>query len=279
MPESRQWIDFNSKNTRRVVMPDFVKQYKELEGCFKKQVIDDREELRCDDIVYLPTFIVPKRQADYIFIAMEPSLTTKWAGKSPRRKDGEAAVKEGYRNFVPGRRGFGILHYCATKYLCTGGQTYYITDMSKGAMPVVKANSNREERWDKWFPLLEKELKLVAKKDATVFAIGRRVERFLIQKRDQGKFDYRLKYLLHPANTAAGARKKYIAERQPEFDGFKQDVTEKDLVDFAARILSKEKTEWALQSKKRLKTNKMKELKDSPKMLIFCYKIKFEECR
>ncbi len=257
-------------------MPDFVQQYKELEECFKKQVEHDRKRLRCKDIVYLPSFTRPSRRVDYIFIAMEPSLTTKWAGKKrPNRKDGEAAVKEGFRNFMPRSPESCILHYCAEKYLCHEGQTYYITDMSKGAMPVGKANSDREERWSEWFPLLEKELKLVAKKDATVFAIGKKVESFLTKNGVKERFDGRLEYLLHPSRQAVGARKKFVAERKPEFDEFKQTVTKKDLVKLARPILSKEDTECAKKSIKRLED---KGLTDSGEMLIFCYKITFERC-
>ena len=257
-------------------MSDFVKQYEELEECFRKQVERDRKRPTCDNIVYLPQFTRPSRPVDYIFIAMEPALKTTYAGNPPKRKDGEAAVKKGYRSFMPGSLGVCILHYCAKKYLCTGGQTYYITDMSKGAMPVDKANSDREERWEEWFPLLKKELKLVAKKDATVFAIGRDVEYFLTKKKVQERFDYRLKYLLHYGNNAAHARKKCIAKRKSEFAKFKQTVTEKHLKNFANKLLSKKGTEWAKKkSKERLESQS---LTDSGKMLMFCYKITFEGC-
>jgi len=206
---------------------------------------------------------------------MEPTLTDRWAGDPPNWKDGEAAVKKGKRNFMPNSRNC-ILHYCARKYLCRGGQTYYITDMSKGAMQVSKANSERKKRWEEWFPLLEKELELVAKKDAIVFAISKKVESFLTKKQVQGRFNYRLKYLLHPGNNAAHARKKCIAKRKTDFAKFKQTVTEKNLIEFASTILSKEGTEWAMKSKKCIENKK---LSDSEKMLIFCYKITFEGCR
>ncbi len=256
-------------------MPDFVKQYEELEECFKKQV--ERDRFKCDDIVYVPPFTRPSRQVDYVLIAMEPALTKKWAGNHPNRKDGEAAVKKGYRSFMPGSLGVCILHYCAKKYLCTGGQTYYITDMSKGAMPPPKANSDREKRWEEWFRLLKKELELVAKKDATVFAIGRDVENFLTEKWVQGEFDYKPIYLLHHSDTNAKARKKYVDKRKPEFKNFKRKVTEKDLKDFASALLFEDGTEWAVtESKKRLEEQK---LSDSRKMLIFCYKNTFEGCR
>jgi|GEM_PF-851468 len=256
-------------------MPDFVKQYEELEECFEKEVKRDRD--KCKDTVYVPPFIRPSCQADYIFIAMEPSLTTKWAGSTPKRKGGEAAVNKGYRSFMPGSLGVCILHYCAKKYLCTEGQTYYITDMSKGAMPVKRAKHGRKERWEGWFPLLEKELKLVAREDATVFAIGRDVADFLTQKRVQGKFDYKPVYLLHHSDRNTRARKEFVAGRKPEFKEFKRNVTEKDLKDFASALLSEAGTEWAItKSKKRLERQK---LSDSRKMLIFCYKNTFEGCK
>lgn len=265
------------KNTIDIIMLDFAQKYEELEKCLKKQVRRDRKRLRCDDIVYLPQFIRPNRPVDYIFIAMEPSLTTKWAGKRPNRKDGEAAIKKGFRNYLPASLGGCFLHYCAKNYLCTRGQTYYITDMSKGAMPVDKAKHKRKERWEEWFPLLKKELELVAKQDAIVFAMGREVERFLTKKREQGEFDYRLQYLLHPSNQAAGARQECIAGRKSEFNKFKQTMTKEKLEKFASKILSKDSTKWAKRrAKERLES---KNLTDSWKMLMFCYKLTFEGCK
>lgn len=255
------------------MMRDLGNQYEDLEKRFRKQVKRDRKLLEFDDIVYLPQFIRPTHPVDYVFIAMEPSLKKTYAGNPPNRKEGETAVKNGFRNFMPGRGARSVLHYCVKKYLCSADQTYYITDMSKGAMPVNQAKHGRKQCWREWFPLLIKELGLVAKKDATVFAIGKEVRRFLMKKKVQGRFDYRLEYLLHPSDQTIGTRKKYVTERKAEFVKFKQTVNEKDLIEFGSPILSKEGTPWAMKTKEELERTR---LSDSTKMLIFVYKNTFE---
>jgi len=259
-------------------MPDFAQQYEELEERFREQIKRDRERIKCEDIVYLPSFTVPSSQVDYVFIAMEPSLTDKWAGIKPNFKDGVTAVKKGARNFMPGGIEGCILYYCATKYLC--GRTYYFTDMSKGAMNVDKAKLGRTKRWEEWFCLLQQELKIVAKEDATVFVIGTSVYNFLTHKKRKNTwfhktFAGRIEYLLHYSKQAAGHRKKYINGRQSEFDDFKTKVTENKIKDIVIPLLAKADTDWAKDSIKRVEGIKLTE---SWKMLIFCYKIKMEAC-
>lgn len=259
-------------------MPDFMQQYKEIEECFREQIKRDREQLKCDDIVYLQPFTIPSDQVDYVFIAMEPALTKVWLGEPPNRNNGDAAVKKGARNFMPGRIEECVLYYCATKYL--GGRTFYITDMSKGAMTLDRAKTDRGSLWKEWFGLLEKELKLVAKEDATVFAIGTQVYNFLTHKKRQDTwfhktFAGRIEYLLHYSGSAAGYRKNSIIGKESEFNDFKTKVTEKDIIDVVIPLLTKECTEWAKDSIERVKGIRITK---SWKMLIFGYKMKMEAC-
>lgn len=95
----------------------FEIDYAKLEEEFKSQVKKDRQSLECDDIVYLPLFPKPARKADFIFIAMEPSLTKLWAGDPPNRQNAESQVYKGFRNCMPFRFEDAILHYCPSKYL------------------------------------------------------------------------------------------------------------------------------------------------------------------
>ena len=49
-------------------------------------------------------------------------------------------------------------------------------------MPTNEEGSGNEKKYDEWYPLLEKELGLVAKPDAKIISIGNRVGQFLSKK-------------------------------------------------------------------------------------------------
>lgn len=106
--------------------------------------------------VFLPN-PEPSQPAKYVFVCMEPSLG-RWA-QSP--EEAKAKVEAGFRNFVFSIEDF-ILHFCIKHYLCEPTQPYHITDLSKGAMLVERAGVARTQRYDRWYPLLEEELDLVA---------------------------------------------------------------------------------------------------------------------
>jgi len=240
-------------------MPDtLIKGYEELEKKFLERVKDDRDQY--NDIVYLPAFLKPTRKVKYVFISMEPSLTEKWADP-PHRNKAEAAIEGGFRNFGPGRFEDTILHYCVHKYLPANFNEYYITDMSKGAMPPQIADEARRRTWLNWFPLLKKELELVAEEDAQIFAIGRVVEGFLLGKAPKMKmtakkdeymeivnwiekhFHGKPKYLPHHAPTNRGYWPKYIKEKNlvTDYDAYKlteDTLTEDKLLEFSKTLLS-----------------------------------------
>src|SRR5436190_8414128 len=83
-----------------------------------------------DGDVFLPNPEL-SRPVEYLLIGMEPSLG-RWARS---REEADAKVKAGFRNFVSSIEDF-ILHFCVRHYLCSGSETYHITDLSKGAMLV-----------------------------------------------------------------------------------------------------------------------------------------------
>ncbi|MDR7549436.1 MAG: hypothetical protein QN131_05770 [Armatimonadota bacterium] len=105
---------------------------------------------------------------------MEPPLG-RW-GRD--RKGAEDWVGRGFRNFLLSIYDF-IMHYSIREFLCKSGETYHVTDISKGAMPVQDAKKDRERRWRAWYPSLLKEIKLLEKAGAKVVAVGGEVERFL----------------------------------------------------------------------------------------------------
>jgi hypothetical protein len=112
------------------------------------------------------------RPVDFVLIGMEPSIGGEGASilDVARKK-----IKRGFKNFASSTEDF-ILHFCIKEYLCAGWGTYYLTDLSKGAMSVRAAKSEREKRYEKWHPLLLDELELVAGQKATpIIAIGNEV--------------------------------------------------------------------------------------------------------
>ena len=154
----------------------FEEAYSALEDEFRQRVEEDKQSgVKC---ILLPN-IWPTAPVDYVLIGMEPSLG-RWArgkGKS-RLEDAQKRIDQGFRNFC----GVWILHYPVRTFLCQDGESYYVTDLAKGAMLTNEEGSGSEEKYDEWYPLLEKEIGLVAKPDAKIISIGNRVGQFLSKK-------------------------------------------------------------------------------------------------
>ena len=154
----------------------FEEAYSALEDDFRQRVEEDKQSgVKC---IFLPN-IWPTAPVDYVLVGMEPSLG-RWAkgkGKS-RLEDAQKRIDQGFRNFC----GVGILHYPVRTFLCQDGESYYVTDLAKGAMLTNETGAGSEEKYDEWYPLLEKELGLVAKPDAKIISIGNRVGQFLSKK-------------------------------------------------------------------------------------------------
>ena len=107
---------------------------------------------------------------------MEPSLGGWAKGKGEGLlKDAQETIDRGFRNFC----GVWSLHVPVRNYLCTDGDTYYLTDLAKGAMLTGDPGAGDEGKYQDWYPLLEKELGLVAKPEAKIISIGRKVGGFL----------------------------------------------------------------------------------------------------
>ena len=230
--------------------------YSNLEQHFRDQVIRDRSRVIQWVVkkglgVYLPC-LKPKNMVDYIFVGMEPSFG--WADSV---EDGEKKVEEGATNFgafTPpddAKAPLDLLKLSFERFLCQPGETYYLTDVSKGAMPVEMADIDREQRYEEWYPLLLEEIDIVGQPGAPIIAIGKEVENFLQQNDLEGKTGRPLYAVLHYSNRAARYRKTE-AEGDPEgFEAFKKE-------EFG------EGSRWA----KDLSTSKMQ--------LIFTYKKQFD---
>ncbi len=73
-----------------------------------------------------------------------------------------------------------------------------------------------KEKYEAWYPLLEKELGLVAKPDAKIISIGGKVGGFLTEKGLYGHAGA----IPHYSGSAARHRGKEIPGREPEFEKF-----------------------------------------------------------
>ena len=159
---------------------NFNDAYMQLEDEFRERVAEDHRQWKFES-VYLPN-MAPEAPVDYVLIGMEPSLGT-WSGKkeqdiNERMRKAQEKIDDGFRNFC----GVWTLHHPVKEYLCREGEAYYVTDLAKGAMLTSSPGAGDDKKYDAWYPLLEKELGLVAKPDAKIISIGHRVSRFLSEK-------------------------------------------------------------------------------------------------
>ena len=102
---------------------------------------------------YLPNF-APSEPVDYVLVAMEPST-----GVSGGHDGGDSRPALNFSWFVDDF----ILHYCVRRYLCRSGESYHLTDLSKGSTTVKDAGVRCRARYEHWYPLLRDELALLNK--------------------------------------------------------------------------------------------------------------------
>ena len=188
----------------------FSEKYGELEREFQEQVERDNTELGIESS-YVHNFI-PRGPVDYVSIAMEPS--TGVPGKD--RNDSSQIA----RNFSWSVEDF-IFHYSIREYLCQNGETYHLTDLAKGGMTIKLADKRRQARYDRWYPLLEKELQLLTKPEGTrVIAIGNQVAGFL-KKKPLGE---RMKKVRHYSRLALSSIDEAIQRWHKQFPEFSRSV-------------------------------------------------------
>ena len=190
---------------------EFSEAYRELEQDFRQRVLEDIR-LFSGGMIFLPN-VELEGPVDYVLVGMEPSLRG-WAKDltEARRK-----IDEGFRNFGSSPED-DLLHYCISEFLCERKSTYYLTDLAKGAMETTSPAAGNVEKYNLWYPLLEKELGLVAKPDAKVISIGDKVGTFLARKGLYGHAGS----VPHYSTTASGYRGREIPGREKEFDEFRE---------------------------------------------------------
>lgn len=234
-----------------------AEQYTVLEERFRAQA-------EAEGSIFLPN-VRPSAPVDFVLIAMEPSLRS-WS-KSP--EDAQAQIVAGFRNFLFSMEDL-LLHFCIRSYLCKPGETYYLTDLTKGAMPVTRARENRRDRYDRWYPLLLEEIAIVAKPSARIYTIGRAVDDYLRRKR----FDRPTERLLHYSGQAAKHREKVVRGREGEYERFAQALQPEGVLKVAEEVMVEAclPSQMMAQTLARLSRHK---LTDSRKMLAFTYYVEF----
>ena len=243
---------------------DFQEKYQALEKKFREQV---EEDLECHGTQseFLPN-LAPKGKVDFVLVAMEPS-----GGKSQEEVAKNPLLSP--KNFSGSVEDF-ILHYCLQNYLCGDGRDCYLTDLSKGSMPINEAAVDRYRRYKRWYPLLEEEIELVAKSGTPIIPIGNYVHGFLAERR---KTDLHAN-ILHYSQSAGGARKKIPSLYPDEYHDFRETVSWCEIEDTVRRVL--EKNDMPERIKPRIeKFRRGAKLTESRKKLIFTYKVQFARIR
>lgn len=194
------------------------KAYESLEREFAARVKRDNrdfeERVKRGDYrgIYLPN-VRPTVKVDYVLVGMEPSL----GGWAKDLIDAQIKISGGFRNGV-GK----TLEFSIENYLCQERETWYLTDLAKGAMLTKSPDAGSLEKYKAWYPLLEKELELVAKPDAKVIAIGRTVDGFLNGFLNRTKLCGRVYagWIPHYSTQVARQRGKMIEGRKKGYENF-----------------------------------------------------------
>ena len=238
--------------------------YCELEERFREKADEERS-------IYLPR-IVPDFPVDFVFVGMEPSLGS-WVnarGKENEiKEEAERKIRQGFVDFAFSMGDF-ILHYCIREYLCRSGASYYITNISKGAMTVNHAAEGRQERYSRWYPLFVEELELASKETTKVITIGKGVKDVLDKKGHKKIYS-----ILHYSQQAVKFRGRHIQDMESQFCEFKKTVCKADVLDVAGCVIRESNMSKELGEKllARLMKSRLSDLSLSQKKLIFDYKI------
>ena len=260
----------------------FSEKWTALECELKAQVERDNCELQIPS-KYVHNFI-PKGPVDYVLIAMEPSTgvpARKRVRPSKGVQEQSVPVDEGItqidRNFSWSTEDF-ILHYCLREYLCQSGETYHLTDLAKGGMKTKFAHKERTQRYERWFPLLQKELALLNKPGETrIIAIGKVVGDFLKDKNSDKSLCDRVARVLHYSRQAARHVYKAIEPLIADFPEFSQTIEREALEKSMKKVLIKGDMDSYIS--KRPEGGKPFKLTPFRRKLMFYYKNMFIELR
>jgi hypothetical protein len=247
----------------------FEEEYSKLEEKFRKKVEKDNVVAGNENIIYLPPFTMfPDEyngKVDYILIGMEPSLG-RWA---KTQKQAQYKISHGFVDYITSFEDF-ILHFAIRQYLCKNGETYCLTNLSKGAMLVKSAGTNRNKRYIEWYPLLFEEIELLAKDTTKIFSIGySHVQSFLVDNKFSEITGYEPHPIMHYSPLAAKHRNKFE---------ILQSVKTQDILDTAEYVFKGKNIDPNLAAEI-LKRLRNRTLTESQKKLLFHYKTEFENIK
>jgi len=152
------------------------------------------------------------------------------------------------------------------EFLCAPGQSYYVTDLSKGAMTVDSAKQDPVPRYDRWWYLFRREVKLVSHERIRLFAMGSTVARYL-----NGKLPYEAK-LPHWSGQASGHWKRIKESRSDEYARFAPTITLENIVMTARKVMIAAGMHLFVQET----LDRIRTLPDSRKWLAFAYKVEID---
>ncbi len=192
-------------------------QYDALQGKWRQLAIDHEHH-------YLQ-YLAPRAPVDFVLVAKMPSISEQATAKIP---PGEYPATDPPSFNLLLSLGDLILNYGAHRHLCKPGETYYLTDLGKCALPPKQAKGRLQEKeFIDWYPMLLKELELVAKPAATVIPVGSTTGYFL---KRQPNFPYALtEPILHWSTAAIVAAKMAASLFPQEWKEFRQATSWEDL--------------------------------------------------
>lgn len=192
---------------------EFSQAYRKLEQEFEEQVASDNLDPDWDSI-FLPN-VEPTGPVDFILIGTEPSRGS-WASN---REKAAQSIAGGFRNFAGCLR-CDAVHYAIDQYLCEGSGSYYLTDLAKGAMFITSPGAKRSAKYNRWYPLLVKELALVAMPGAKIIAFGNVPYHFLRKAEQPGLVGS----VTHYSRQAAAHWGRSALLHPAEFENFRTGV-------------------------------------------------------
>ena len=178
-------------------------------------------------------YLAPRSPVDYVLVAKMTSIPQQDADTLP--PGAYPAIPPPHYNLLLSL-GDLSLNYGARRHLCRPGETYYVTDLGKCARPPKLAKGKtQEEEFTYWYPMLLKELELVAKPNAKVVPVGSATWEFL---KRQLEFPWPLTHpVLHWSASAIVAAKMASSFFPQEWEDFRQTTSWDDLLASSAEIL------------------------------------------
>ncbi len=204
----------------------FKEQYDALQTQWRESAKDHQH--------HFLRYLAPRGPVDFVLVGKMTSISPEDADKLP---PGEfpPMPPPGFNLLLS--LGDLLLNYGAHRHLCKPGETYYLTDLGKCAVPPkVAKGRTQEQEFNRWYPMLLAELKLVAKPHATVVPVGSATGDFL---KRQTNFPYLLgEPVLHWSGAATAAAKMASSFFPGQWKEFQEATSWEDIRTSTQEILA-----------------------------------------